>query len=100
MGKIQESCLENPLLCVKRLPIDWYDTYRYDPVLLETYVDIDRFSGTCYRAANWRYVGSTEGRGKLDTFRERKSSIKAIYLYPLCADYQNILLGKHRSKQG
>jgi hypothetical protein len=48
-----------------RLGGDWKGRYGYEPVLLETFVDSTRFQGTCYRAANWVYVGKTQGRGKL-----------------------------------
>jgi hypothetical protein len=50
---------------VRRLPDDWESRYKIRPVLLETFVDSERFAGTCYKAANWIYVGKTKGRGKL-----------------------------------
>ena len=67
----------------KRLGNDWTQRYGYEPVLLETFVDRDRFRGTCYRAANWIYVGETQGRGKLDRQHRGLSTIKHIYVYPL-----------------
>ncbi|MCL6557623.1 MAG: DUF4338 domain-containing protein, partial [Firmicutes bacterium] len=60
---------------------------------LETFVEKDRFAGTCYRAANWIFVGSTQGRGKLDRFMEHKLPVKDIYLYPLVKNFRDILLG-------
>ena len=51
----------------RRLPDDWQDRYAYRPVLLETFVEKPRFTGTCYKAANWQHIGDTQGRGKLDT---------------------------------
>ena len=48
----------------RRLPDDWQARYGYRPVLLETFVQSDRFAGTSYRAANWRHVGQTQGRGQ------------------------------------
>jgi hypothetical protein len=45
----------------KRISADWKETYGIQPVLLETFVQQDRFSGTCYRAANWIETGSTAG---------------------------------------
>lgn len=80
-------------LCVRKLPEDWEKTYGYRPVLLETFVEKDRFAGTCYRAANWIFVGSTQGRGKLDRFMEHKLPVKDIYLYPLVKKFRDILLG-------
>jgi hypothetical protein len=67
----------------KRLGQDWQDRYGYRPVLLETFVDRERFRGTCYRAANWTRVGSTQGRGKLDRRWQRPLPVKDIFLYPL-----------------
>jgi hypothetical protein len=71
-------------LSTRQMPRDWESRYGHRPLLLETLVDAARFRGTCYRAANWIYVGQTAGRGRMD--REHKShgqSIKDIYLYPL-----------------
>ena len=67
----------------KRLPTDWEDRYGYQPFLLETFVEKDRFRGTCYRAANWIQVGETQGRGKLDRYNLRLLPVKNIFLYPL-----------------
>ena len=53
--------------------------YGYAPVLLETYVDRDRFAGTCYRAANWEQLGQTSGRGREAHGSARPQSIKDIY---------------------
>ena len=62
---------------------DWDHRYGYRPVLMETFVERRRFSGTCYRAANWTHVGQTRGRGKLDTRHQAPLPIKDIWLYPL-----------------
>ena len=51
---------------VKPLRADWRLRYGYEPVLLETFVEIPRFTGTSYRAANWIRLGQTQGRGKLE----------------------------------
>jgi len=67
----------------KRLGRDWMERYGYEPVLLETFVERNRFWGTCYRAANWLRVGETKGRGKLDRQHRGLSTIKHVYLYPL-----------------
>jgi hypothetical protein len=67
----------------KRLPRDWGNRYGYQPYLMETFVQRDRFRGTCYRAANWLYVGETQGRGKLDRQHHSALPVKHIYLYPL-----------------
>ena len=74
------------------MPRDWECKYGHRPLLLETLVDAARFRGTCYRAANWIYIGKTTGRGRMD--REHKNhglSIKDIYLYPLIRNARQYL---------
>jgi len=75
----------------KRLPEDWTQAYGYKPLLLETYVESKRFAATCYRAANWIYVGRTRGRGRQDREHRHNKPIKDIYLYPLVPDCQKRL---------
>jgi hypothetical protein len=60
------------LVC-RRLAADWFSDYGYRPVLLETFVQLPRFAGTAYRAANWRYIGLTKGRANW------RNSIKSSY---------------------
>jgi Druantia protein DruA len=81
-------------LSARQLPHDWQTRYGHRPLLLETLVDAARFRGTCYRAANWIYVGQTTGRGRMD--REHKAHgqvIKDIYVYPLVRDARRHLCG-------
>lgn len=73
---------------VRRLPGDWFDRYGYSPVLLETFVECNRFSGTCYRAANWYLAGVTSGRGRQDQYRLASVAIKDIFMYPLRKDWR------------
>jgi hypothetical protein len=70
-------------LAVKRLRGDWRGRYGYEPVLVETFIDKERFAGTCYRAANWMEVGETQGRGRQDAAHRRRCSVKRIFVYPL-----------------
>jgi len=70
-------------LALKRLGADWRGRYGYEPVLVETFIEKDRFKGTCYRAANWIQVGETQGRGRQDRAHCRRSSVKRILVYPL-----------------
>ncbi len=70
-------------LMAARLPGDWQQLYGYRPLLLETFVDEQRFRGHCYRAANWIDVGRTTGRGKYDRNHKGLSTIKSIWIYPL-----------------
>jgi hypothetical protein len=75
----------------RRLAQDWYARYAYRPVLLETFVEKPRFTGTCYKAANWQYLGDTQGRGKLDTLHRNAQPIKSIWIYPLVPDFRRHL---------
>jgi hypothetical protein len=78
-------------LCINRLSGDWYERYKIKPVLLETFIEKDRFKGTSYRAANWTHVGQTKGRGRQDISNKYAKTIKDIYLYPLRPDFQEVL---------
>lgn len=75
----------------KQLPRDWLNHYSYQPVLMETFVQKDRFKGTCYRAANWICLGQTQGRGKLDRCHIHPLPIKDIFIYPLNKSFRKIL---------
>jgi len=79
-------------LACKQIRTDWQERYNYCPVLLETFVEKQRFKGTCYKAANWACVGDTRGRGKLGN-RDGEVPIKSVWLYPLCKDFRNRLSG-------
>lgn len=70
---------------------DFLRRYAYRPVLLETFVETDRFRGTSYQAANWRNVGKTAGRGKMDRYKRRALPVKDIYLYPLTSTFRQAL---------
>jgi len=81
-------------LAVKRLRHDWQERYGYSPVLLETFVDPEKYRGTCYRAANWIFLGQTAGRGRMDRYKKRPFTRKHIYVYPLVADFRAYLKGE------
>lgn len=74
-------------LAARRLPADWQQRYGYQPVLLETFVESPRHAGTCYKAANWQWVGRTTGRGKKSTSHAQTLPTKDIWLYPLRRDF-------------
>jgi len=71
----------------RQLLSDWEAAYAVRPLLLETLVDSARFAGTCYRAANWRELGTTAGRGRQDRTHQRHDRApKAVFVYPLVHD--------------
>jgi hypothetical protein len=76
---------------IKPLRADWRLRYGYDPVLLETFVEVPRFTGTSYRAANWIRLGQTQGRGKLEKQHAQIGPLKDIWVYPLQRDFRTIL---------
>lgn len=82
-----------------RIPTDWGIKYGYVPVLLETFVDSTTYFGGCYKAANWRHLGQTKGRGRNDTKRQEKITIKKIFVYPLRKDFREVLIEKTRKKK-
>ena len=78
----------------RRLSGDWQQVYGHPLYFLETFVDPTRFRGTCYRAANWRVLGTTTGRGKDDIHhRGANRPLKQVLGYPLCADFRQRLQG-------
>ena len=77
--------------CLRRLRADWPAVYGQDLALVETFIEQDRFQGHCYAAANWQCVGQSLGRGRNDRFNQRAQPIKTVWVYPLRADFRQIL---------
>ncbi len=75
----------------KILPGEWDKIYNHPVYYIETFVDKDKFAGTCYKAANWIYLGDTKGLGKASQTKIPDRSIKAIYGYPLVRNFRKIL---------
>jgi hypothetical protein len=73
------------------LRADWIWRYGYEPVLLESFVEVPRFSGASYRAAAWLRLGETQGRGKLEKNNQQVAPLKEIWIYPLHPLYRQIL---------
>jgi hypothetical protein len=67
----------------RQLSGDWEQVYGHPLYFLETFVDPERFRGTCYRAANWMALGRTTGRGKDDQTHQPNRSLKEVWGYPL-----------------
>jgi Domain of unknown function (DUF4338) len=73
------------------LPVDWERVYRHPVYFLETFVDPERFRGTCYRAANWIVLGRTTGRGKDSQSKRPNRPIKDVLGYPLTPNFRQLL---------
>jgi len=80
-------------LAARKLPDYWQQHYNYRPLLLETFVEKERFTGTCYKAANWICVGHTRGRGKWDRQNAFDKPVKTVWLYPLTRRFREGLCG-------
>jgi hypothetical protein len=78
-------------LAARQIPEDWLSVYQVTPLLLESLVDPQHFSGTCYRAANWIHVGTTQGRGRMDRNQDVERHVKEIFVYPLHAHARELL---------
>jgi hypothetical protein len=80
---------------LRRMRADWQARYGVEPLLVETLVDESRYSGHCYRAANWLRLGQTSGRGRMDRAHRREgASPKAVWVYALAADAAQRLRGQ------
>jgi len=75
----------------QQLSQDWQRLYQHPIYFLETFVDPERFRGTCYRAANWILLGRTTGRGKNDQTNRPNRSIKEVLGYPLTQRFRELL---------
>ena len=77
----------------RRIAADWERLYQHPVYLLETFIEPQRFRGTCYRAANWIYLGLTAGLGKDARSRVPNRSFKPLWVYPLRPDFRRQLGG-------
>jgi hypothetical protein len=77
----------------RRIAADWQAKYGHRVVLLESFVERERFRGTVYQAANWQRVGATAGRTRQDRHTCIQAPVKDIYLYPLRRDFREALGG-------
>lgn len=80
-------------LCANRISDDWIKIYNHPLYLLETFVEKDRFKGTCYKAANWTCVGHTKGIAKRGHDHLFHGKIKDVFLYPLEKHFRGKMIG-------
>ena len=78
-------------LALSRLAVDWQTRYNITPLLVETFVDTSNYRGTCYKAANWKLLGQTQGRGRQDSGHLQRKTVKDIWVYPLHRQCQSLL---------
>ena len=89
------KCLASRVLSlnIKRISGDWHNVYHFPLYLLETFVEQDRFKGTCYQASNWIRVGETKGTSKKGHKHLKHDKIKDVYVYPLHKQFKKLLIG-------
>ena len=75
----------------KKVKEDWAGLYQLPAYLLESFVDRERFRGTCYKAANWIYLGQTKGKSKRGLRFYFHGHSKDVYIYPLSPDFRERL---------
>jgi Druantia protein DruA/Transposase DNA-binding/Transposase Tn5 dimerisation domain len=78
-------------IAARRIRSEWMERYGEDPVLIETFVERQRYRGTCYRAANWIEVGETKGRGRQDRNNRQDVPVKKVLLYALDPQARELL---------
>jgi len=90
---IQSKNLASKILSLtaRHLQDDWEEKYNIRPVLMESFVQKNRFTGTCYKAANWQNVGQTKGRGKLGPAGKISVPIKDVWVYPMDKRFRVLL---------
>ena len=93
------KCLASKVMAlnIKRISSDWIKVYNYPLYMLETFVEQDRFKGTCYKASNWIHVGETKGTSKKGHKHLKHGKIKDVYLYPLHKKFKLLLMGNDTS---
>lgn len=99
---VRVKYLASHLLALNRRQLfrDWQGIYHHPVYLLETFVDTERFQGTCYKAENWIYVGKTTGLGKLSKTNKPTLPKKAVYVYPLTKDFRDRLNAQGTAASG
>jgi hypothetical protein len=80
---------------VRHVKDDWLERWSYSPVLVETFVDPEYYHGSCYKAANWEYLGMTTGEGLVRKGKSYTTTPKMIFVKPLVKDFRSVLCSEH-----
>jgi len=75
----------------RRAREDWQQRWGYEPLLMETFVDPERYYGSCYKASNWEYLGRTTGEGLVRKGKKYTTTPKMIFVKPLAKDFRSLL---------
>jgi len=93
MPWVKIPCLASHILgqIARRIVRDWQAKWGYSPLLMETFVDPLRYSGTCYKASNWEYLGQTTGVGLVRIGKAYSTTPKLIFVKPLAKNFRKLL---------
>lgn len=93
MPWVKIPCLASHILgqIARRIAKDWQEQWNYSPLLMETFVDPLRYSGTCYKASNWEYLGQTTGEGLVRVGKAYSTTPKLIFVKPLAKNVRKLL---------
>lgn len=97
--KVENLASKALSVAAKQIQDDWENEYLYRPVLIETFVDPSKYSGSCYRAANWNCIGKTSGKVWKEESDADKASSKTIFVYPLESNFRAILKNQKEDLQ-
>ena len=87
-------------IVTRRIQDDWQNAHGYRPVLIETFVDDSRYSGTCYQASNWQRLGKTCGKDWQDADNNnRLGTVKSIFTFPLQSNFREILTNQKTARE-
>ena len=78
-------------IVTRQIADDWEQAHAYRPVLIETFVDTAKYSGTCYQAANWSHIGETSGKDWQGADKNRDGTVKKLFVFPLNPHFRAIL---------
>lgn len=86
-------------LSICKIKVDWSRIYGSEPYILETFVDREKYTGTCYKASNWCYIGETRGFKKVGKTYKYHGNRKLIFLYFINKNYKNLISCTGRPRQ-
>lgn len=84
----------------RRVKDDWLERWGYSPVLVETFIDPQHYLGSCYKAANWQYLGMSSGEGLIRKGKSYSTSAKMFFVMPLVKDFRSVLCSEQLKGRG
>lgn len=95
--KVENLASKALSMAIKRIRKDWKQEFKFQPVLIETFVDPNHYLGTCYQASNWQNIGKTSGKSRNN--KDEDISRKMIFVYELNPNFKAILMNQKIATQ-